>query len=158
MNKKYYLLAAILIIFGVGLFLSKKPTLNTTTSTQTNLLLTAPARQAEINGYIISAEGNEITVANEMGVKEITEEEKAKRQAMSQEERQALKAQESANMTKENITLSIPVGVNIVKGSGDSSGANIKASMSEMVKGIYISVWQDSNSNIEFVKLKGVSQ
>lgn len=123
---------------------------------QASQSLVSPARLAEVNGYILSAEGNELLIANEQGVKEVTAEERARRQKLTQEERQALKAAESANLTKENMKVTIPVGVTIVKGSGDASGTNVKAQMSEIVKGAYISIWK-SGESVEFVKLKGVS-
>jgi len=126
---------------------------NSSISTQT---LTPPSRMADINGYITSIQGNEVVIANEIGAKEVTDEERARRQKLTQEERQALKAQESANLTKEPVTVTIPVGVAIVKGSGAADGTNIKAEMSELVKGIYVSVWQ-TDTVIEFVKLKGAS-
>lgn len=125
-------------------------------STTGTTALASPNRLAEINGYVLSIEGNELIVANEQGVKEVTDEERARRQKLSQEERQALKAQESANLTKENVTVTIPVGSTIVKGSGDASGTNVKAQMSELVKGVYVSIWKTGES-VEFVKLKGVS-
>lgn len=152
---KILIVAASLLIVGGGYYWVTKNNAPTTSSTATTTL-TSPTRVAEINGYILSVMGNELTIANEQGVKEITAEERARRQKLSQEERQALKAQESANLTKENITVTIPVGVTIVKGSGDASGSNITASMSEIVKGGYISIWQNGES-VEFVKLKGVS-
>jgi len=116
-----------------------------------------PDRQDEVNGYILSNEGNEVSVANEVGIKEISDEERAKRQQMTQEERQALKASETANLAKENVTLVIPVGTTIVKGSGDSSGTNVTSSLEEMSKGVYVSIWKNGE-DVEFVKLKGVSQ
>ncbi len=142
---------------GVGAYyvLGSK-TNNTSASSTTEESPASPTRLAEINGYIVSAEGNELLIANEQGVKEVTAEERARRQKLSQEERQALKAQESANLTKENVTVIIPVGTVIVKGSGDASGTNVKAQMSEIVKGVYISIWK-SGESVEFVKLKGVS-
>lgn len=118
--------------------------------------LISPTRLAEINGYITSIQGNEVTIANEIGVKEVTAEERARRQKLTQEERQALKAQESANLTKESVTITIPVGIIIVKGSGAADGTNVKAEMSELTKGIYVSIWK-TGSSVEFVKLKGVS-
>jgi len=118
--------------------------------------LVSPTRLAEINGYITSVQGNELTIANELGVKEVTAEERARRQKLTQEERQALKAQESANLTKENVTITIPVGITIVKGSGAADGTNVKAEMSELTKGVYISIWK-SGDIVEFVKLKGVA-
>ena len=124
-----------------------------TISTQS---LVSPVRLAEINGYVTSIQGNEVTIANEIGVKEVTAEERARRQKLTMEERQALKAQESANLTKESVNVTIPVGIKIVKGSGAADGTNIKAEMSELTKGVYVSIWKTGNS-IEFVKLKGVS-
>src|SRR3989339_104687 len=118
--------------------------------------LVSPVRLAEINGYVTSIQGNEVTIANEIGVKEITEEERARRQKLTQEERQALKAQESANLTKKAVNITIPVGIGIVKGSGAADGTNIKAEMSEITKGVYVSIWK-AGDKIEFVKLKGVS-
>jgi len=121
-----------------------------------NQSLVSPTRLAEINGYVTSIQGNEITVANEIGVKEVTAEERARRQKLTMEERQALKAQESANLTKEPVDVTIPVGITIAKGSGAADGSNIKAEMTELTKGIYVSIWKTENS-VEFVKLKGVS-
>lgn len=115
-----------------------------------------PHDSLRYNGYVLRVEGNELLIANEQGVKEVTAEERARRQKLTQEERQALKAQESANLTKENVTVTIPVGTTIVKGLGDASGTNVKAQMSEVVKGVYISIWK-SGESVEFVKLKGVS-
>lgn len=156
--KKIFLGLAVLAVIGAGLFFitasrNKKPA---DTAPVAAASLTAPARTAEINGYILSVQGNEITVANEIGVKEITDEERARRQKMTPEERQALRAQESANLKKENITLTIPVGVTIAKGTGNATGENIKAEMSELAKGLYVSIWKTGDT-IEFVKLKGVS-
>ncbi|MFA5894793.1 MAG: hypothetical protein WC851_03390 [Candidatus Shapirobacteria bacterium] len=117
----------------------------------------SPSRMAEINGYVISIAGNEVVVANEIGLKEVTEEERLRRQKLTQEERQALKAAESANVSKENVTVVIPVGIALVKGSGDASGKNLPADLSEIKKGIYLSVWK-TGEEIEFVKLKGTVQ
>lgn len=153
--KKYIWMILVVVLLGACgyyLYMVSKDTKSTTSEQN----LTSPTRLAEINGYILSISGNEITVANEMGVKEISDEERVRRQKLTQEERQALKAQESANLTKENVTLTIPVGVTIVKGSGDASGTNLKAAMSEMVKGGYISIWKNG-AEVEFVKLKGTS-
>ncbi len=145
------------MLVGLGAYalLSKKN--NTTSESTTSIIaLSSPTRLAEVNGYVLSIEGNELIVANELGVKEVTEEERARRQKLTQEERQALKAQESANLKKENVTITIPVGTTIVKGSGDASGTNVKAQMTEIVKGVYVSIWKTGDS-VEFVKLKGVS-
>lgn len=150
--KKYIWLVVVVLLIGGGYYFFSRfddPKNNVYTAS-----LASPTRIAEINGYVQSISGNEIMIANEMGVKEITDEERARRQKLSQEERQALKAQESANLTKENVTLTIPVGVIIVKGSGDASGNNLPATMSDIVKGGYISIWKNGEQ-VEFVKLKG---
>jgi hypothetical protein len=152
--KKYVWLMIVLGLVGATWYYIANSEKSASTVIGENL--STPDRIAEINGYVLSISGNEITVANEMGAKEISDEERARRQKLTQEERQALKAQESANLTKENVTLTIPVGVTIVKGSGDASGTNLKAMMSEIVKGGYISIWKNG-SEVEFVKLKGTS-
>ncbi len=158
MNK--YLLVTLLLIFAsAGYFFWGNTKLDSEESSAVREInsVTSPTRIAEINGYIVSIEGNDVVVANEVGVKEISEEERARRQKLTQEERQALKVQESAKLTKENISTTIPVGVSIVKGSGDASGSNVKAEMSEIIKGVYVSIWKNGDI-VEFVKLKGVSQ
>ena len=154
MKKNILMVIVVALLVGGGYYLSMGSEDTKTTTSEQNLA--SPTRIAEINGYILSMSGNEITVANEMGIKEISDEERARRQKLTQEERQALKGQESANLTKENVTLTIPVGVTIVKGSGDASGTNLKAAMSEIVKGGYISIWKNG-TEVEFVKLKGTS-
>lgn len=121
-----------------------------------NVTIASPLRMAEVNGYVTNIAGNEIIIANEIGLKEITEEERLRRQKLTQEERQALKASESANVSKENITLIIPVGVTLVKGSGDASGNNLPADLSEIKKGTYLSIWK-KGEEVEFVKLKGTN-
>ncbi len=133
-----------------------RPTQNSSSSVSESSL-TTPERQAEINGYVISIEGNQLTIANELGLKQITDEEKARRQQLTQEERQALKLSESSNVEKQNLNITIPVGTLILKGSGDASGSNLKSVLSEIRKGVYLSIWQ-SNSSIEVVKVKGVSE
>ncbi len=156
--KKTFIVLAIVTLIGSAAaymyFSSNSKTASSSPTAEQNLA--SPDRTAEINGYVLSVQGNEITVANEQGVTEITDEERARRQKMSQEERQALKSQESANLTKTNVTLTIPVGITIVKGSGAANGTNLTAEMSELTKGIYVSIWK-SNDSIEFVKLKGVA-
>ncbi len=155
----------LLMIFGFTLLLSgviisqftQKTEQPTSTPRAESQNLTTPDRQAELNGYVLSIEGNEIMIANEIGVKEITDEERARRQKMTPEERQVLRARESANVTKENVTITIPVGTPIVKGAGNASGQTVSAEMSEMVKGVYVSIWKTSNT-VEMVKLKGVSR
>lgn len=157
MNKLFIgVLIVLLLGGGIWYWSTKNSSPLVPTTSQNVPSLTSPTRVAEVNGYVLSVEGNEVLIANELGVKEITDEERARRQKLTQEERQALKAQESANLTKENVTLVIPVGITIVKGSGAVDGTNVKAEMSELVKGVYVSIWKTGDT-VEFVKLKGVS-
>lgn len=151
------LILLVFLIAGYFFFNNKKElTGKNSNSSSTKMSLEQPQRPAEINGYIVSSEGNKIIVANEIGLKMLTDEEKAARKSMTPEERQALREQETANLEKENIEVIIPVGTIIVKGSGDGSGNNVRAEISELVKGVYVSIWK-SGETIEFIKLKGVS-
>jgi C4-type Zn-finger protein len=115
-------------------------------------------RPAEINGIISSIEGNSLIIKNEIDKEILSEEDadkqKAERQKMTQEERQALKAAETANAKTEDVSIQIPVGVSIIKGSGDGSGNSIPASFEELKKGIYVSIWI-KDGNVETVKIKG---
>lgn len=149
-------LIAIVAIGGIFFYVNSTKKAEVSIPSPSNQSLTSPVRLAEINGYITSIQGNEVEIANEIGVKEVTAEERARRQKLSQEERQALKAQESANLTKETVKITIPVGIVIVKGSGAADGTNVKAEMSELTKGVYVSIWKTGDS-VEFVKLKGIS-
>jgi len=148
-----------LVLFSVvsGGYWFYQSSQSTSTTSEIRAVATSPVRMAEVNGYVTSIAGNEVTVDNEIGLKEVTEEERLRRQKLSQEERQALKASESANLTKENVSLVIPVGVTIVKGSGAADGKNLASDLSEIKKGTYLSIWKNGE-NIEFVKLKGTSQ
>jgi hypothetical protein len=119
----------------------------------------APTRPAEINGIISSLEGNKLIVKNEVGKPVLSEEEmakqKAERQKMTQEERQALKAQETANAKTEDVSIEVPVGKTILKGTGDGSGNSMKASFEDLKKGIYVSIWM-LEGKIEVIKIKGL--
>lgn len=121
--------------------------------------LSSPARPANLNGIISMVEGNKIIIKNEVGKEILSEEEqaakKAERQNMTQEERQALRAEEKAEVDTEDVSLEIPVGTLIIKGSGDGSGNVIRASFDELKKGSYISIWKSGDS-IEAVKIKGM--
>ncbi|MDP1884346.1 MAG: hypothetical protein Q8L10_03165 [Candidatus Moranbacteria bacterium] len=118
-----------------------------------------PVRAAEINGVVVSVEGNKLVVKNEINKEALTEEEvakkKAERQKMTQEERQALRAQEIANAKTEDVTIEIPVGKTILKGTGDGSGESVGAVFEEIKKGGYISIWM-KEGNVELVKIKGI--
>jgi hypothetical protein len=116
-------------------------------------------RPAEINGLIVSVEGNKLVVKNEIDKKILSEEEaakqKAERQKMTQEERQALKAAETTNAKTEDVAIQVPVGVTILKGSGDGSGNSIAAVYDDLKKGIYVSVWT-KDGQVEAIKIKGI--
>lgn len=136
------------------------------TDTTTNLenieapTLATPDRPAEVNGLVRSIEGNEVTIAKEIKENNLTEEEreaqKDDRAAMTQEERQALKAELTESMETENVTLIIPVGVPIIKGSGVADGENVAAELAEIKSGVYISLWI-VDDQVEAVKLKGIN-
>jgi len=148
-------------IIGGGMFFFINSTNQKTGVEENNTIpmqsFMSPTRPAEINGTLLSVEGNELTIANEVGREELSEEAKTARQQMSQEERQALKAQESVNLTKETIILTIPVGTPLVKGSGSGGGENVAATFDDIRKGVYVSIWK-TGEQIEFLKLKGTSQ
>ncbi|KKS31442.1 hypothetical protein A2380_03590 [candidate division WWE3 bacterium RIFOXYB1_FULL_43_24] len=128
----------------------------------TKLNLESPDRPAEINGSVVSVEGNVLIIANEVGVEQLTEEERAERkvemQNLSQEERQALRQQELENTETEEVEIIIPVGVTILKGSGDASGDVVSVEISEITKGTYVSIWVTENKVPEFIKIKGLTQ
>lgn len=119
----------------------------------------SPVGPAEINGLISSMEGNNIIVKNEIDKDILSEEaaakQKTERQKMTQEERQALKAAETANAKTEDVAIQIPVGVTILKGSGDGSGNSIAATYEDLKKGVYVSVWI-KDGNVETIKIKGI--
>jgi len=118
-----------------------------------------PAHPAEINGTIVSLEGNKIVVKNEVGKEVLSEEEREKkkeeRQSMTQEERQASRAQEAESIEVEEVALEIPVGTMILKGSGNGEGGVVKAGLEDLQKGTYVSIWK-TNENIEAIKIKGL--
>ena len=121
---------------------------------------TSPTRPAEINGYLTSIVGNEITIANEIGREQLTEAEQAEKKAlmqkMSQEERAAARLEETSNYKTENISFNIPVGIPIVRGTGDADGEVVSIDIAEIVKGMYLSVWTSAEGKVEYVKIKGV--
>lgn len=158
--KKIIIAILSLALIGLGayfLFFNKNTQSENLTQSGT---LTSPQRPAEINGLIVSALGNEIKVANEVGKEILSEEEqaanKAAMQSMSQEERAAAREESKVDLTTEDVSLIIPVGVPIVKGSGDASGSLVNVDIADLLKGIYVSIWTDDQGKVEFVKIKGV--
>jgi len=130
-----------------------------TPATTSNTSAVAPTRVPEINGSVISIEGNEIIVANELGRVILSDEEQAKKKAemqkMSEDQRKAAKDAENQQYKTENITLILPVGIPIVKGTGDGSGNIVTTDLSSITKGVYLTIWTNSASEAEYVKIKG---
>jgi len=157
------LIATVVIIGSATLLSGCTSDDNPTTATESIKApnTTVPERSAEINGLVRSIEGNEIVVSNEIKNLELTQEEReaqqADRKAMTQEERRALKAEITENLETETVTLVIPIGVPIVKGSGLSDGSNALSELSEIKAETYVSMWLDENHQVEAVKLKGVN-
>lgn len=159
MNKKNLFLVALVVVIAGGVYYFYQSNKQTTPSAILQENIVAPSRPAEINGFILSALGNEIKIAKEVGKPILTEEEQAAKKAamqkMSPEERAAAKAEESANLKTEEISLFVPVGVVISKGAGDASGNTVNAEIAELQKGIYVSIWTNENNEIEYIKIKG---
>jgi len=121
--------------------------------------LSMPGRPAEINGMIASIEGNQLIIKNEVGREILTDEEREKRKEaranMTQEEKQALRAQEKESVEVEDRIVDVPVGTVIIKGTGNGDGGNVKAVFDDMKEGTYISIWMN-DSSIELIKIKGI--
>ncbi len=154
----------ILIIISAGIGFTGCTTKDANTDdSQTNISQITnelPARPAEINGAVRSIEGNEVVVANEIKDQVLTEAEKEaqriERQKLSPEERQALRQEAAATAEIETVTLTIPVGVPIVKASGVGDGSVINTQLDEIKSGSYVSIWV-IDDEVEAVKLKGTN-
>jgi len=148
----------ILVVVGGYFFYTQTSKVNNV-SEELLTIKTSPDRPAEINGLITSVLGNEIKVANEIDRVILTEEEQAAKKAATQklspEERAAAREAEKSGLKTEEISLIIPVGIPVVKGSGDASGNVINADIADLSKGIYVSIWTDSSGKLEYVKIKG---
>lgn len=163
--------ATLLVGGGIGAYLLLGDKDSTVTATKTSVSTTPaqelgqPTRPAELKGTIKSIEGNEVIIINEISTDELTDEEreakKTARQALSQEERQALKAEESADLQKENVTITIPVGVPVKKTTGDATGALVDAQIADIAAGTYVSLWvkdfEKANQQVEFVKIRATN-
>jgi hypothetical protein len=121
---------------------------------------TSPDRPAEISGIITSILGNEIKIAKEINRVILSEAEQAakkvKMQSLSPEEKAAVRESEKENLETEEISLIIPVGTPLVKGSGEANGEMISADIADLSKGTYVSIWTDGSENIEYIKIKGI--
>ena len=82
---------------------------------------------------------------------------KAALQTLAQEERQALKQQELENAETKDIEIIIPIGITIIKSSGNLTGESLSANLSDIQKDTYISAWLNEDNVIEFVKIKGTN-
>ncbi|MBP7875498.1 hypothetical protein KA012_00695 [Candidatus Woesebacteria bacterium] len=142
---------------GSYYFLRSNTTSEIKTSEQSPTV--APTRPAEITGLVTSVLGNELKIAKEIGRTILSEEEQAAKkvamQKLSPEERTAAREAENAAFTTEEIAVTIPVGVPVVKGSGDASGNVVSADIADLIKGTYLSVWTDTQGKVEYVKIKG---
>lgn len=163
MKNKLIFLVVILVLSGVGFFVYKNE--NTSTSnvivgSESSTVSSQPERPSEINGTVVSILGNEVVVANEFDKVQLTEEEqtakKAERQNMSPEERAALREEEKITVPTEEVSLIIPVGVSVVKGTGDATGGIMEVDISEITEGTYVSIWTNTDGQVEYVKIKGV--
>jgi hypothetical protein len=158
--KKTILISTILLILIAGGFIFYNQSNDTVSQSESgNAMITSPTRPAEITGYIVSALGNEVTVAKEIDKVTLSEAEqeakKAEMQKLSPEERAAAREAETAALKTEDVTLIIPVGIALVKGSGDATGNVVSADIADLAKGIYVSIWIDATGNIEYIKIKG---
>jgi hypothetical protein len=158
--KKILPIIIIMIILGVTTYFFLSNNNQPAPNSSETQIITSPQRPAEINGTIVSALGNEIKIANEVNKVILTEEEqavkKAEFQKLSQEERSATRQEEKEGLETEEITITIPVGVLITKGTGDASGNVITTDIADLTKGVYISAWTNQNEEVEYVKIKGV--
>ncbi len=164
-------IAMLLVGGGFGAYVLIGGKGSTATATKTTASTTPaqdqgqPTRSAELKGTIKSIEGNEVVIINEISTDELTDAEreakKTARQALSQEERQALKAEESAELQKENVTITIPVGVPVKKTTGDATGALVDAQIADITAGTYVSIWvkdyKTAKQQVEFVKIRATN-
>lgn len=153
------LLGAITFLSGCGTSESDDLTqLQDIVSSDTETLST-PSRPAEINGTIASMEGNQLVVKNEVGREVLSDEEREKRKedraSMTQEEKQAARAQEMEAVESEDVLVNVPVGTLMIKGTGIGDGGSIKAVFDDLKAGAYISVWMNGD-DIEAIKIKGL--
>jgi|GEM_PF-2115546 len=123
-----------------------------------------PERTAEVKGAVVSVDGTTVVVDRMLvdASAELTDEEKAarkaERQSMTMEQRQALKAAETAGVPTERVTVEIPVGVTISRmvSEGDQSVAKGGA-LSDIKAGATVTIWTDgaaSGSSAEYVKIQ----
>ena len=161
MNNKLIISVILIILLAIGGYFFLNPNSKTNETSINQASLTTPGRPAEINGIVRSVEGNVLILSNEINREILTEEEKdakkAALQTLAQEERQALKQQELENVETKDIEIIIPIGITIIKSSGNLTGESLPANLSDIQKDTYISAWLNEDNVIEFVKIKGTN-
>ncbi len=166
MNKKTLTILVVLVIAVVGMGAGYWALTNQQVPVESNLSgIVMPTTNPDINGDIVSIIGNEITIKRYISTTVLTDAEKAaqkaERQKLSVEERQALKAAENADTPTETIKITIPVGTQVVKSSDagtatGTAGSNLLlSSLDEAKSGYGIQIWKNGEEII-LVKLKAV--
>ncbi len=122
-----------------------------------------PDRKAEVAGVIKSIIGNEVTISlleksntantSEEGI-ELTEEEKAAKQAENQAARESGGEGGQSSMTDielsgETIDIIIPVGTTVVKSSGVGDGEFITLNIGDIYKGDSVKIWIRDGGELE---------
>jgi len=157
--KKTIVIFVVVLIIGISGYYMYRSQTQSSSGTSQELSQISPSRPAEITGVVVSALGNELKIAKEIGKVILSEEEQAAKKAdmqkLSPEERAAAREAENATLKTEEVTLIIPVGIPVVKGSGDASGNVVSADIADLAKGVYVSIWTDASGKIEYVKIKG---
>ena len=157
---KKIIIPIILVLVAFGAYYFYTQTKEKTAISEPIISKTSPDRPAEISGIITSVLGNEIKVAKEIGKSTLPEEEqeikKTEMQSLSPEEKAAIRESEKADLETEEVSLIIPVGAPLVKGSGSANGETVSADIADLLKGIYVSIWTDEAGNIEYIKIKGI--
>lgn len=123
-----------------------------------------PERTAEIKGAVVSVDGTTVVVDRLLvdASAELTDEEKAakkaERQSMTMEQRQALKAAETAGVPTERVTVEIPVGVTITRMVPEGDTSVVKSgALSDIKAGATVTIWTDgaaSGPSAEYVKIQ----
>jgi hypothetical protein len=137
------------------------------TTTQT-ASLTTPDRKAEVSGVIKNIIGNEVTISlllkeasASTGI-ELTDEEKAAKQAANKAAKESGEKTSGAGMTDaklsgETVEVVIPVGTTVVKSSGLGDGAFISLNIGDMYKGDTVKIWTIEGGEVvilaEFVQV-----
>jgi len=146
---------------GIGVAQGNAPTLSDSAEGR-------PDRAAEIRGTVKAVEGDRLVVARAKNdpLAEMTEEEREARRRermnLSMEERQALRQQEMQGLETEDVNVTIPVGVEVIKsipGEGQA-GAGEPASLSDIKVGSNVIIWTEGGETndaiAEYVRIAGI--